>query len=338
VGPESAGADPGPVCYGRGGTAPTITDCNLVLGYLDPGGLVGGAMRVDVEAARAAIARDLAEPMRCSVEEAAFGMLRLATATMMRAIRAVSVERGRDPRLFSLLAFGGNGPLFAAGIAAELGIGRVIVPPMPGLFSAFGLLVADTEHHATQSLRTRLSDADPRQIARVLESLFEAGAQRLARDGFPSAQQSFRHAASARYAGQSSEIEVPLPDGLDASTLIARLPSLFAAEHERTYGFRAPDDEAVELIGLSVMARGTPATPRLPKRIPPAAASVLPRRRAWFPDVGWIETPVVTRAALREARQGPLIIQEYDATCLVPRGATAAPDAFGNVVMSVGGT
>jgi len=338
VGPESAGADPGPVCYGRGGTAPTITDCNLVLGYLDPDGLVGGAMRVDADAARAAIARDLAEPMHCSVEEAAFGMLRLATATMMRAIRAVSVERGRDPRLFSLLAFGGNGPLFAAGIAAELGIGRVIVPPMPGLFSAFGLLVADTEHHATQSLRTRLSDADPRQIALLLESLFKAGAQRLTRDGFPSAQQSFRHAASARYAGQSSEIEVPLPDGLDAGTLIARLPSLFAAEHERTYGFRAPDDEAVELIGLSVIARGTPATPRLPKRIPPAAASVLSRRRAWFPDVGWIETPVVTRAALTEARQGPLIIQEYDATCLVPRGATAAPDAFGNVVMSAGRT
>jgi len=337
VGPESAGADPGPVCYGRGGTAPTITDCNLVLGYLDPNGLVGGAMRVDADAAHAAIARDLAEPMRCSVEEAAFGMLRLATATMMRAIRAVSVERGRDPRLFSLLAFGGNGPLFAAGIAAELGIGRVIVPPMPGLFSAFGLLVADTEHHATQSLRTRMGTADPAHIARVLESLAEAGAQRLTRDGFPSAQQSFRRAASARYVGQSSEIEVPIPDGLDAATVASCLPSLFAAEHERTYGFRAPDDEEVELIGLSVMARGTPAAPRLPKRIPPVAASTLPHRRAWFPDAGWIETPVVTRAALSEARSGPLIIQEYDATCLVPRGATAVPDSFGNVILSLRG-
>ena len=338
VGPESAGADPGPVCYGRGGTSPTITDCNLVLGYLDQDGLVGGAMRVDTDAARAAIARDLAEPMRCSVEEAAFGMLRLATATMMRAIRAVSVERGRDPRQFALLAFGGNGPLFAAGIAAELGIGRVIVPPMPGLFSAFGLLVADTEHHATQSLRTRLSEADPMQIALVLESLAKAGAQRLTRDGFPSAQQSFRCAASARYVGQSSEIEVPLPEGLDARTLPARLPSLFAAEHERTYGFRAPDDEEVELIGLSVMARGTPATPRLPKRIPPAAASVLPQRRAWFPDAGWIETPVVARAGLSETRPGPLLIQEYDATCLVPHGATAAPDEFGNIILSLRAT
>jgi N-methylhydantoinase A len=336
VGPESAGADPGPVCYGRGGTAPTITDCNLVLGYLDPGGLVGGALRVDVDAARAAIARDLAGPMRCSVEEAAFGMLRLATATMMRAIRAVSVERGRDPRLFSLLAFGGNGPLFAAGIAGELAIGRVIVPPMPGLFSAFGLLVADTEHHATQSLRTRLDNTDPAALGRVLTSLAEAGAQRLARDGFPPAQQSFRRAASARYVGQSSEIEVPLPDGLDAAALLACLPALFAAEHERTYGFRAPDDEAVELIGLSVIARGTPETPRLPDRIPPAAAIVPASRRAWFPDCGWVETSVVDRAGLPAARTGPLIIQEYDATCLVPRGAIAEVDGFGNIRLSLG--
>ena len=155
VGPDSAGAEPGPVCYGRGGTEPTITDCNLVLGYLDPAGLVGGALKLDVEAARAAIARSLAEPLHRSVEEAAYGMLRLASASMMRAIRAVSVERGRDPRQFALLAFGGNGPLFAAAIAAELGITRVIVPPLPGVFSAFGLLVADTEHHATRSLRMR---------------------------------------------------------------------------------------------------------------------------------------------------------------------------------------
>ncbi|HEY3849202.1 MAG TPA: hydantoinase/oxoprolinase family protein [Acetobacteraceae bacterium] len=331
VGPDSAGADPGPVCYGLGGTAPTITDCNLVLGYLDPRGLVGGALKVDVEAARAAIARDLAEPLRCSVEEAAFGMLRLASATMMRAIRAVSVERGRDPRQFSLLAFGGNGPLFAAGIAAELGIGRVIVPPMPGLFSAFGLLVADAEHHETQSLRMRLDGADPARIAQVLASLAEAGAQRLARDGFPPAQRSFRRSASARYVGQSSEIDVPLPDVVDAATLLARLPSMFAAEHERNYGFRAPDEEQVELIGLSVIARGTPERPRLPSHIPPAAADVPASRRAWFADAGWIDTPVVDRAGLSAPRSGPLIIQEYDATCLVPRGTTVALDAFGNV-------
>jgi N-methylhydantoinase A len=342
VGPRSAGAEPGPVCYGRGGIAPTITDCNLVLGYLDPGGLVGGALKLDHDAAAAAVARDLAGPLGLPVEEAAFGMLRLASATMMRAIRAVSVERGRDPRKFALLAFGGNGPLFAAGIAQELGIGRVVVPPMPGVFSAFGLLVADTEHHASQSFRVRLDMADPARIDAVLAALAEAGSAQLARDGFAPDRQRFTRAAQARYLGQSSEIEVPLPDGPVSPAQIA---ALFGAEHERIYGFRAPEDEPVELIGLSGMARGLPERPRLPERIPPLAASVPPARlamvpgarRAWFSGEGWIDTPVVDRAGLGSvSREGPFIVQEYDATCLVPRGARAELDAFGNIVMTVG--
>jgi N-methylhydantoinase A len=334
VGPKSAGADPGPVCYGRGGVSPTITDCNLVLGYLDPGGLVGGTLKLDRDAAASAIARDLAGPLGCSVEQAAFGMLRLASATMMRAIRAVSVERGRDPRKFALLAFGGNGPLFAAGIALELGIERVIVPPLPGVFSAFGLLVADTEHHATQSLRVRLDAADPARIGSVLASLRQAGVERLTFDGFAPGRQSFRRAAQARYLGQSSEIEVPLPDGDVTPSMIA---ALFGEQHERTYGFRAPPEEPVELIGLSSMARGLPERPRLPERIPPLAADVPSMRRAWFPEDGWFETPVVDRVGLGAAfRHGPFIIQEYDATCLVPRGARARVDNFGNIVMTLG--
>ncbi|HEY6432010.1 MAG TPA: hydantoinase/oxoprolinase family protein, partial [Acetobacteraceae bacterium] len=199
VGPESAGADPGPVCYGTGGTEPTVTDCNLVLGYLDPAGLVGGSLRLDAKAARAAVAERLAAPMRCSVEEAAAGMLRLASASMMRAIRAVSVERGRDARQFTLLAFGGNGPLFAASIAAELGMRQVIVPPLPGVFSAFGLLVADTEHHVTQSLRVRVDTADPAHVRTALAALIASGNERLARDGFAAAQRVFRRTALARY-------------------------------------------------------------------------------------------------------------------------------------------
>ncbi|MDE2514742.1 MAG: hydantoinase/oxoprolinase family protein, partial [Rhodospirillales bacterium] len=159
IGPESAGADPGPVCYGRGGSVPTITDCNLALGYLDPAGLAGGALALDAAAARAAIARDLAGPLGLTVEEAAAGMLRLAASSMMRAIRAVSVERGRDARAAALLAFGGNGPLFATAIAEALGIARVLIPPLPGLFSALGLLLAAPEHHASRSLRLRLDPA-----------------------------------------------------------------------------------------------------------------------------------------------------------------------------------
>jgi N-methylhydantoinase A len=333
VGPESAGAAPGPVCYGRGGVAPTITDCNLALGYLDPGGLTGGTMRLDLEAARTSIQRDLAVPLGLSIEEAAHGMLRLASATMMRAIRAVSVERGRDVRQFAMLAFGGNGPLFAAGIAAELGISRIIIPPLPGVFSAFGLLVADAEHHVRQSIRVRLDVADPDRIGGIIADLTEAGRQRLIRDGFAPARQSFQRAAFARYAGQSSEIEVALPDG---SITPGRIAALFADEHEKTYGFRAPEGEAVELIALSVMARGLPEQPRLPTRIPPFAQAVPARRRAWFPGEGWVETPVVDRAGLTGAIRGPLIVQEYDATCLVPRGVNARVDGFGNIRLERG--
>ena len=313
---------------GVAASAPTITDCNLVLGYLDPGGLTGGTMRLDLEAARTAVQRDLAGPLGMSVEEAAHGMLRLASATMMRAIRAVSVERGRDPRQFAMLAFGGNGPLFAAGIAAELGIGRIIIPPLPGVFSAFGMLVADAEHHARQSIRMRLDVADAARISGILQDLSDAGCDRLKRDGFPAERQSFQRAAFARYAGQSSEIEVPLPDG---DMTPARIAALFGDEHERTYGFRAPEQEPVELIGLSVMARGLPEQPRLPGRIDPFAQAVPSRRRAWFAGEGWVDTPVTDRAGLRGTVAGPVIVQEYDATCLVPKGMSAGVDDFGNI-------
>ena len=336
VGPESAGADPGPVCYGRGGAVATITDCNLVLGYLDPAGLVGGALRLDVAAAGAAIMRDLAAPMGCSVEQAAWGMLRIASANMMRAIRAVSVERGRDPREAALLAFGGNGPLFAAWIAAELGIKRVIVPPMPGAFSAFGLLVAETEHHATRSLRARLDKVDPAAMQAALDALADEGAQRLSDDGFPPDRRAFRRAAMARYLGQSSEIAILLPAG-DAAAVLAALAERFGAEHERTYGFRAAADEPVEIVALSIVARGLSERPRLPATVTPSRCDTPPTRRAWFAEVGWIETPVMDRAGLLgSCREGPLIVQEYDATCLVPAGATIGVDGFGNLRMELG--
>jgi N-methylhydantoinase A len=336
AGPDSAGADPGPACYGRGGTEPTVTDCCLVLGYLDPAGLAGGALPLDPARAEAAVMQHLARPLNLSLEAAAEGMLRLAAATMMRAVRAVSVERGRDPRDFALLAFGGNGPLFAAGLAAELGMRRVLVPPLPGLWSAFGLLLADAEHHATRTLRLRLDRPDGGRVAAALDALAAEGAARLLADGFPPARQRFRRQAMARYLGQSSELPVPLPD--DAAP--DALPALFADAHERTYGFRAPADESVELVALAVVARGVPDRPRLPARIPPAGTGRRGTRRAWFAGA-WHDAPVLDRAALGTAAAdgalpGPMIVQEYDATCLVPPGFTAALDGFGAIVLTRG--
>ncbi len=336
VGPRSVGADPGPVCYGRGGTEPTITDCNLVLGYLDPAGLAGGSLPLDRAAAEIALRVKLAEPLGLSIEAAAQGMLRLAASTMMRAVRAVSVERGRDIRRSTLLAFGGNGPLFAAGMAAELGIARVLIPPMPGLFSAFGLLLADTEHHLSRSLRGRENDIPALQAA--VDDLLREGAELLAADGFGPGMVHLSLGAKARYAGQSSEIAVPLTTP-DAVAIAADLSEAFAREHEATYGFRAPAGEAVELIDLTLIARGITAEPRLPARVAAAANTTPGRRQAWFAATGWIGTPVVDRAGLAaQPLVGPAIVQEYDATCLVPPGAAASVDAFGNIEIRLGGT
>ena len=305
-----------------------------MLGYLDPVGLAGGALRLDAVSARAAVAEKLAAPLGLSVEEAAHGMLRVVSATMMRAIRAVTVERGRDARTFPIVAFGGNGPLFAAGIAAELGVRTVIVPPMPGLFSAFGLLLADTEHHTTRSLRLTVFGADPSVLQKVLDTLVAEGHARLSADGFTTAAREMRLGAMARYVGQSSEIAVDLPMA-DAAAVLAALPSAFAAEHERTYGFRAPSEEPVELTALSLVARGIPGLPRLPRSIPPRAAGAPWQRPAWFPTLGWVDTVVLDRADLAGSiRQGPLIIQEYDATCLVPPGMDATLDGFGAIVLT----
>jgi N-methylhydantoinase A len=335
AGPRSAGAVPGPVCYARGGTEPTITDCNLVLGYLDAGGLVGGALKLDAEAARRAVSAKLAARLGLPLERAAHGMLRLASATMMRAIRAVSVERGRDPRDFSMLAFGGNGPLFAAAIAGELGIRRVLIPPMPGLFSALGLLLADTEHHFSRSLRMRADRGDAAALQTALDALRREGMSRLADDGFPSDRCRVEMSVRARYVGQSSDLAVAVTHD-DATEFLAILPAAFAKEHEQNYGFRAPPDEPVEMMGIAVLARGIPERPRLPARIAPAVAPAPPMRRAWFPESGWMDMPVIDRATLAAGtRKGPLIVQEYDATALVPPGAEAGVDGFGNIILTL---
>ena len=288
VGPESAGAEPGPVCYGRGGTAPTITDCNLVLGYLDPGGLTGGTMRLDLEAARAAIAARSGRAAGLSVEEAAHGMLRLASATMMRAIRAVSVERGRDPRQFAMLAFGGNGPLFAAGIAAELGIvahhhsaaaGRV-----QRVRAAGGRRRTSRPPEHPGAAGSGRSGADQRHPGRADRGRgATAGARWLChRSGrFSSAPR------SARYAGQSSEIEVALPDGDISPAHDCRLCSRRSTKGPM--GSARRSSEPVELMGLSVMARGLPEQPRLPGRIPPFAqgGACRPPRLVSAARAGW---------------------------------------------------
>ena len=258
---------------------------------------------------------------------------------MIRAIKAVSSERGRDPRDYALFAFGGNGPLFAAGMAEELGIRRVVVPPSPGLFSSFGLLYADVEHHYSRTLRRVLRGADAAELDSAWTALEDAARDQLAADGFTESQMEFRRTANMHYKGQIFELTVPAPGGRIDAAAIATLEEAFGQEHERTYGHRAGAEEPVELVNVQLAGLGIPDRPRVPDRVGTAHAAApapLPPRPAYFgPEAGWIETPVLNRADLGGGREGPCIVEEYDATCLVPPGASAALDGYGNFVIDL---
>lgn len=336
VGPESAGADPGPVCYGRGNAQPTVTDANVALGYLNPAHLVGGQLPIDAAAARAALVERVARPLGLPPEAAAHGAHLIAASNMIRAIKAVSSERGRDPRAFALVAFGGNGPLFAAGMAATLGVRRVLVPPLAGVFSAVGLLCSDVEVHLTRTWRRLLEGASSDAVAGLsaaVAALEEEAASRLAADGYGPERREIGRTAQLRYHGQSFDLSVPLPPGPVTAGTLRALAEGFGAEHERTYGHRAGPEEPVEVVGLRVVGRGVPEELRVPERLRAAGAvPPQPPRPAYFgARHGWLDTPVLARSDLAAPRRGPLIVEEYDATCLVPPGATASLDGFGNI-------
>jgi N-methylhydantoinase A len=339
VGPESAGAHPGPLCYDKGGTAPTVTDANLILGYINPDYLVGGALVLNPARSHEVVAERIAAPLGLDVDHAAFGAHRIAASNMIRAIKAVSSERGRDPRDYALFAFGGNGPLFAAGMAEELGIRHVVVPPSPGLFSSFGLLYADVEHHYSRTLRRVLRGANAAELEAAWAALEDTAREQLTTDGFTAERMQFRRTANMHYKGQTFELTVPAPSGtIDAAT-IATLEEAFGQEHARTYGHRAGPEEPVELVNLQLAGLGTPDRPRVPDRVGTAdtgAPAPLPPRPAYFgPEAGWLETPILSRTGLAGGREGPIIIEEYDATCLVPPGAVAALDGYGNIVIDL---
>ena len=339
IGPHSAGATPGPVCYDQGGDAPTVTDAKVVLGYINPDHLVGGALRLNAGKARAAIAERIARPLGMSVEEAAYGAHLIAASNMIRALKAVSSERGRDPREYVLVGFGGNGPVFAAGMAEAMHIPLVLIPPSAGVFSSFGLLYAEVEYYFTRTRKRLLRVAAPEELQAIVEALEAEARARLAEDGFGPDHIEIRRSASLHYQGQSFELRVPLAAGRLDRRALAAIEEAFGAEHERTYGHRAGVEEPVELVSLEVIGRGIPEVPRAASAaaasLAPDIAIAEPRRRAYFgPSPGWLDTRVVNRSALATPHAGPCIVEEYDATCLVPPGWTARLDAHGNVAMS----
>ncbi len=333
VGPRSAGAMPGPACYGRGGTEPALTDANAVLGYIRPGDLADGEVSIDLEAAERAVAERIARPLGLDLLSAAEGIHRIANARTMRALRQVSTERGRDPRDFALIAFGGAGPIHAAGLARELHIGQVLVPPLPGLFSALGLLFSGIEHHDVQSCLLSGSALEPQAIDKMHRELAERMLTLFATEGFAAAEVKLSYSADLRFKGQTSDIRVPLSDEPITDQTLQKLQQDFATEHQRLYGHRSDPDNPVEMVALRLVGRsgttgGQPLSPA--ELVNPAPSS----RPAYFGSE-WqtIDTPICRRRDLATPTDGPLLIDEYDTTIVVPPDMRAWVDAESNLCM-----
>lgn len=322
VGPESAGAEPGPVCYGKGGERPTVTDADLVLGYLNPVALLGGALPVHLERARAAIESRVARPLGLGVLEAAAGIVDVVNAGMAAALRIVSVERGHDPRAFALIAFGGAGPVHAARLAQELEIPRVIVPPIPGGFSALGLVASDLRRDYGRTFYALLAAVDPAEVASALAPMEAGGREMLRRAGVPEARWELTRAADLRYPRQAYELTVPLAPGPITRDTLARLAADYHERHRLTYGHASPD-EPVQLVNLRVSAVGRLDRLDLARAdggVAPATAAT--SREVYFKETGRAPCPVLAREALAPGveHQGPVIVESMDSTVVVPPG------------------
>lgn len=333
VGPLSAGAVPGPVCYDTGGVEPTLTDALLALGYLNERQLGGGAITLNAARSRDALERLVAAPLGRSVEEAAHGILMLAVATMTRAVKAVTTYRGRDPRDFTLCAFGGNGPITGVEIARALRIRQVLIPPAPGVFSALGLLFSDTEHEIVRTLMLRGDDVQADTLENAFDELEQEAATNLAAGD--DATVTVTRWADVRYTGQAYELPVRVAAG---DVDVERLADDFVSEHVRTYGHGSAADP-IDVVSVRVLARveRTAAQrydPLAVIREQPAHES---SRTAYFgTEAGAVEVPVCSRVGLLgRDRQGPLLIDEYDSTCVVPPGCTARLDAYGNIEVEI---
>jgi len=337
VGPHSAGASPGPACYGIGGTEPTITDANVVLGYLNPNFLVGGELSLDASRAHRAIEENIAKPLDIKVEEAAYDIHLIANATMIRAIRAVTSEKGRDPGDFALFAFGGSGPVHGVGIAQELSIQEVLVPPAAGVFASVGLLSADVEHRYVQTYCCDTEDMNIEEANHRLGDLKKEGLNDLTGEGYPRDRIQLLRFVDMRYAGQNFELTIPLMAEEFTPRVVEQLKEAFSREHEATFGYRS--NEQVWLVNLRLVARGLPLEPRMPPSIlaRERQSGAPGRRQAYFgPQNGWLETLVLSRDALKaNSHGGPVIVEEYDSTTVVPPGAVVSLDAWGNIIIKV---
>jgi N-methylhydantoinase A len=337
VGPRSCGADPGPVCYDRGNREPAVTDANVVLQTLNPEHLLGGRMAIRRALAVEAI-QGLADRLGLGLMETAQGILSVVTANMARAIRVISVQRGHDPRHYTLMAFGGAGPLHAARLARELDMRRVLVPANPGILCAMGLLLTDLR---TDFAMTRLLPADDRALAPLADGLaaLAADADRwFAQEGVAADDRRLTCTVDMRYHGQNYELGVALPEGAVGPATVPALVARFAEAHRQRYGF-APEDDPVEIVTLRLEANGVVQKAELaehPQAATDPSVAIVRRRDVWLPEAGgFVATPIHARERLRPGHrfEGPAVIEQMDATTLVPPGMTARVDRWLNLIL-----
>ena len=349
VGPRSAGAAPGPACYGAGNEQATVTDANVVLGYVNPRALAGGSVRIQRDLAVAALSQCVAgraerdarskenERVEGDARDAAWAVYVVAAANMMRAVKAVSTYRGRDPRDCVLMAFGGNGGVFAVELARQLQMRRVLIPPAAGVFSALGLSVAPIEFSQTRAFLQPVAAIQPDALMSSLNFMEKQVGGVL---GFPRDKLHMGYSAAMRYIGQAFELQVPLPAGEISRDVLTRLGEAFEAEHEKTYGHRFADGDGVEVVAVEVtgtyVGDERPQT-RVTVRERAVKSAAEPRRLAYFgPERGQHEVEVIGRSALSVTpRRGPFIVEEYDGTTVVPPDAQAHVDAVGNIVIDI---
>jgi N-methylhydantoinase A len=341
VGPQSAGASPGPACYGLGGREPTVTDANLALGRLGADRFLGGEMPLDVKAAERALAH-VGKPLGLDVTTVADGILRIAATTMSYAVKGVTTERGLDAGDFVLVAYGGAGPLHAVAVAREIGIRKVIIPGAPGVFSAFGMLFSDLRYDYVHTWLTRLDDAPFDKIEKLYREMEDQGREAIAAASVKPQKVAVKRAADMRYVGQEHAVTVDLPSNVFAKGDRRTIKRLFDAMHELRYGTSAPDERA-EIVSLrstvtGVMRKPSQGKVKAGRAAPPAAAST-GKRRVFFKEAGGFrDAPTYNRAALLAGNRvkGPALIEEHASTTVLMPGDTCEVDAYGNLRIAVG--
>jgi N-methylhydantoinase A len=340
VGPESAGARPGPICYGRGGTRPTITDANLVLGRLDPDGLLSVDSKVSLDDVKRAIAEEVGKPLGLGVDDAAAAILRIANDKMAGAIRMVSLSRGHDPRDFALFAFGGAGPLHAAALARELGIPKLLIPARPGITNALGCVVADLRHDYVKTVNKPLSSLPDGLVQQVLDEQIAEGKATLERDGVTVDDIQVLHTADMQFQGQSHLLTVAIED--KAITRDA-LQKAFEAAYWQRFEVELPEIRAV-LVNLHTAVIGRRPDLSLERLLAaePAkdvAGAMKKSRKVWYDVGGWQDTPVYDRERLPRGTSfsGPAILEQLDTTVVIEPGNRVAIDGLGNLIVSVNG-